>query len=432
MSAEKISEAKRQFIACFAGALHSERECGAEPCGTQSGFWEEVRDLSVKHHVAPLIYGQLAADGRISEVPEEIRGQWRYLAVRCILEQERRTQELVKLCKALREHSIQALVMKGAVVRAVYPQPDWRMSSDEDFLIRPEDLRRCDLLLRSRGFELNQPVYSPEELSYTHSRTGFHVEIHTALFKRASVYNSMNTGLEDVMNAFKEIEICGERIRTLSDTDHIIYLVGHCYQHFTGSGVGIRQLGDIVLYAERFGGQIHWDRVDEYFKMQKLEGFWSAVLELGIRFLGFDAAAAGLRIRHIREREDLEEIMQDILEGGVYGKSSLERQYSGNIMQTALQYGQSSMILRMAKTLLPGREHMKKLYPWVEKSPLFLYPAYALRALRYLAKMARGHGNPGKAVLLGEMRIRMAEKYGMLQNGGMKTYENWFRTRLRR
>lgn len=422
MRAEKMSEAKRQFISCFAGALHPGREKGADLYGAQREFWEEILDLSVKHHVAPVIYDQLAADGRISKVPEDIRGQWRYLAVRCILEQERRTQEMIKLCKILREHNILALVMKGAVVREVYPHPDYRMSSDEDFLIHLKDLRKCDLLLRSQGFEPH-PVYSSEERSYTHRQTGFRVEIHTALFKRESVYNKMNVGLENVMNASKEILIHGERVRTMNDTDHMIYLVGHFYQHFTGSGVGIRQLGDIVLYAERFGKQINWGRIDEYFKMQKLEGFWRTVLELGIHFLEFDAAGSGIRINNIREKDKMEEIILDILESGVFGKSSPERRYSGNVMHTALLYKQKSMIFRMAKVLFPGQEQMKLLYPWVENNYFLVYPAYVLRAMRCWNQMVRGHENPGRAVHIGMMRIRMAKKYGMLQDGGMELYE---------
>ena len=58
--------------------------------------------------------------------------------------------------------------------------------------------------------------------------------------------------------------------------EHFLYLLLHAYKHFIYSGVGIRQTCDIALWAQRYAGQIRWERLlEECRRVHKEWNIWS-------------------------------------------------------------------------------------------------------------------------------------------------------------
>ena len=71
------------------------------------------------------------------------------------LESVRQSQHIKIISKVLEEfnkNNIPVIVLKGLVVRYLYPQPDLRTMSDADFLVHSDDLDKSKELLLSLGY----------------------------------------------------------------------------------------------------------------------------------------------------------------------------------------------------------------------------------------------------------------------------------------
>ena len=62
------------------------------------------------------------------------------------------------------------------------------------------------------------------------------------------------------MNHLVEVTVQGCAVTTMELTDHLVNLIYHAFKHFLHSGFGIRQVCDIVLFANQYGDSIDGDR----------------------------------------------------------------------------------------------------------------------------------------------------------------------------
>lgn len=104
-------------------------------------------------------------------------------ALRSAAEQARKSLAFLELCRALRDASLQALVVKGILCRSLYPKPDLRPSADEDLYVRAEEFVPLRDLLLSLGFQpLGDTARETEETAYRDPGSGLYVEVHRHLF----------------------------------------------------------------------------------------------------------------------------------------------------------------------------------------------------------------------------------------------------------
>ena len=126
--------------------------------------WTEPPDLSAQKTLArlaraqavtPLIaqalFGCSAMAG--SPVLETMRREARQLTIR----QATRTAEFLLLLRDLDARGLRPLVLKGAVCRSLYPEPEQRPSVDEDLLIPPGDFPAYHAALLAYGLRLMDP-----------------------------------------------------------------------------------------------------------------------------------------------------------------------------------------------------------------------------------------------------------------------------------
>ena len=137
---------------------------------------DQVLELARLHNLFPLLAQQML----LLNPPGLPREAVRSITIQALARQTVATQELLALTQALERAAVPALVVKGAVCRSLYPTPDLRPSSDEDILIRPEDLARAEEVFRQRGYSL-QEEGDPGEAVRTWCAPGLRVELHRSL-----------------------------------------------------------------------------------------------------------------------------------------------------------------------------------------------------------------------------------------------------------
>lgn len=251
------------------------------------------------------------------------------------------TAEFTGLYRKMTDQGLHPLVVKGAVIRELYPRGSLRPSIDEDLLIREEEAEACSALLVREGFSQVLPEQSfrtSSEISYENRERHLYLEVHKTLFpEESSAYGRLNALFDHVWDNTEVQPVNRVSLYTLGADDHLLYLIFHAYKHFLYSGVGIRPLCDIGLYAERYEKQINWTRLRDCLEKAHAFVFACALFRIIELYLLRDAAFFRNLTEWKLEEQDPVPLLQDILDGGLHGSATLVRRHSAGITLKAVE-----------------------------------------------------------------------------------------------
>ena len=128
-------------------------------------------------------------------------------------------------------------------------------------------------------------------------------------------------------------------------------------KHFLHGGVGIRQLCDMGLFVQRYGGEIQWQHILDACRSLHIDRLAAAMFRIGAEHL-----ALPLPEIFAGYEEAVQPLLEDILSGGVYGMSDLDRAHSSTLTLEAVaaerqgrrRGGVLRSVLRSHKWLLPA------------------------------------------------------------------------------
>ena len=298
--------------------------------------WKRVLDMAGTHRVLPLIFEAVYGLPDFQEKAGPLAAQVKKQVFLQVMTQTRKTNDFLALYHQLRNAGLRPLVVKGILCRELYPKPDCRASSDEDLLVRAEECFSCHNVLLSEGLE-QLGEGDDYEIPYRGKDSPLYIELHNHLFPPESdAYGDLNRFFENVHDHAVAEEIQGQRIWTLEPTEHLFYLICHSFKHFLHSGFGLRQVCDIVLYANAHGHEIRWEQVLEKCRAIRADKFAAAMLKIGEEHLIFDPDQAALPESWRDIQVDPNPMLKDLLEGGIYGDSTMSRKHSSNITLAAV------------------------------------------------------------------------------------------------
>lgn len=201
--------------------------------------------LSAHHDMAHLVASALETAGLLSddEVSERFRHQ-QALAVYRTVGQE---CELERVGQALGAAGIDYIPLKGAVIRALYPESWMRTGCDIDILVKPEAHDRAEALLRE-ALGYRREGRTAHDVSL-YSESGVHVELHYDMLEEIYAVNSSSV-LADVWSHAEPCEGAPCRYR-LSDEMFYFYHIAHMAKHFEHGGCGVKPFLDLWLLCHR-------------------------------------------------------------------------------------------------------------------------------------------------------------------------------------
>lgn len=403
-------DSQQIFLAALRFHLHSMRPC-APVAPLSKDTLREVISLSELHQVTPMIVDALGSMVQMAPDAVDLFADWKRQAMRAVFLQTRRTQAFIDLCQALNRAQIPAVVFKGLLLRILYPKMDFRISSDEDLYIPASYGQAAHTVLCQSGMRTDcaeDSLSTREVVTYVCPATGLRVEVHHRLFSALSpseqAMNSVFLGLE---NRRISVECNGAPLYGMPHTEHMLYLIFHALKHFVHSGFGIRQVCDINLYAGVHGRDIDWKRVFETLCHHRAQVFAAGIWQIGTQFLGFPD-----RNYLPIEPPDPIPLLQDILNGGVYGSSTEDRQHSSLITLNALAGTAASGSARIRSAVFPPLAQMAGKYPYLQRMPWLLPAAWGQRIAGYLRKGSRV--SPAASISIGNQRVALLRKYGLL------------------
>ena len=125
--------------------------------------WMDLFRMAEVHQILPMIYEAVYRSPAAGQADPQILAPAKAQMVRTVIMQTQKTGEFEPLYRYLRESGICPLVVKGIVCRNIYPNPDYRISGDEDLLIRPENFRKCHDLLHEYGMQTSEQDMHKEQ-----------------------------------------------------------------------------------------------------------------------------------------------------------------------------------------------------------------------------------------------------------------------------
>lgn len=366
-----------------------------------------LRHLAQEHQVSALIFNQIY---HFPDLPAEQKADWTQETLQINALQAMRSSRFLQIYRQLRAEGVKALVVKGLILRNLYPQPDSRPSGDEDLYVPLAEFQRATEILQAAGVVLAHE--GKEENIFDDPVCGLHIELHGMLFDReAKAFGQYQALFEEGFQDPVEHQIQGVPVLSLSYDRHFLFLVTHLTKHFLACGVGIRQILDIVMYAEAYREQIDWEAVYATLEEQGLLVLTANVMAIGREYFAMDPAVPIPSVK-----TDCEALLEDILDAGVFGKSSNARLHSSAFTLEAAEGQEKASTGTLLRHLFPPlrslRERME--YTYLRKKPWLLPYAWVKRIHLYLHHRESGV-QERDMMAMGTQRVKLLKKYGVIK-----------------
>lgn len=384
--------------------------------------WRDLFSVAAIHRVLPMIYEAVIGSSAARKAEQRIFMPVKRQITQLVVLQAVRTNAFLKLLPEMVSAGLTPVVVKGIVCRELYPNPDCRMSGDEDILIPEEQFALCNEVMLAGGMALTDPEQdlNAYEISYGQKESCLRIELHKYLFPPESdAYGEFNRFFEGIQERSITQTLQGVAVPTMNHTDHLFYLICHALKHFLHSGIGIRQICDICLYANAFGSGIDWMRVRKQCEEIRGECFAAALFRIGEKYLTFQPETACYPEQWRNLAVDETAMLEDILDAGVFGASSMSRKHSSNMTLHAVssrkqgKNGGNSLL----KTVFPPAKNLSGRYPYLKEKPYLLPIAWADRIVKYRRETAedRFGNNAAESLKIGNKRIELLKHYGIIR-----------------
>ncbi len=411
---------KNMFLTALKAALKNEKVSWSEELESQD--WVELFRIATTHQVLPLIYEAVYDCPAARNMEPQVFMSAKQQTIRSVMLQTMKTNEFLGLFQHLQKAGVQALVVKGIVCRNLYPNPDYRMSGDEDVLIPEEQFKLCHQVMLDYGMQPADPtqdIQSEHEVPYGKPGSPIYIELHKCLFPpESTAYGDLNRFFKNVHDRAIKLSIDGKQVVTMGYTDHLFYLICHAFKHFLHSGFGIRQVCDIVLFANAYGKEIDWIRILQQCREIHADLFTAALFQIGQKYLTFDPSRAGYPQEWQEIQVDEQLMLDDLLEAGIYGDGTMSRKHSSNITLNAVsseKQGKKSSHF-VIKTLFPTVQNMEGRYPYLKKHPYLLPIAWINRIWKYRKETQTVLNNDAaESIQIGNQRLKMMKTYGIIK-----------------
>lgn len=379
--------------------------------------WGIIYNISKIHKTVPMIYEAAIKTDGFKNTDDNLNQYWRNDTLTITINQVIKSEKFVKLYEEFNKANISVLVFKGIICRQLYPNPDQRISSDEDILVSKEDFEKCEAIILSNGLVKTEEAYDEDVNSYLCPNTGLYLEVHNNLFnKNSKVYEGMCKLFDDVFEDKEKICINGVNVYTFSLDKHFMYLICHTLKHFIVSGVGIRQICDLVMYINEYGQKIDWEYIWKSAEDIGYDTLLVNILQIGVEHLELHKNLIRYKKDISEYFIDIDDLIEEIIDAGIYGNSSLNRKNTA-IMSLEAVAGETTSKKSNLKAIFPKVNMIKGRYEYLNKYPMLLPIAWGQRIFDYVGekgsvkevKMAAD-----ETIDIGNKRIALLKKYGVI------------------
>lgn len=368
--------------------------------------WNLLSEIARKQNLLPLFFE--IANHIEDYVSANVYEKDRFDTFAMVAAQIRRSSAFADIYEKLVQQDVYPIVMKGIICRQLYGElGEHRPSSDEDILVEGKDFYRVKTILEQEGYECEIPNVTEKELtllqevSFYHPEVKLLLEVHTnSIGKENDERVQMNNYFQNVHERGQMIPVYGAEYKTLEPTEALLFLILHAYKHFKNRGVGIRQAMDILLYYKEYKEKISAEQLHKALKKCKAEMFWNDIVHIGNQYLG-------LCEEHPEVTCCPEELLQDMINAGVFGKNG-----KADHVAARVNLGAQGRYSKVFRAIFPSRMLLIGGRPYLADKPWCLPFAWVDRWIKFLSYAGTDVWNISSEILeKSSARMKMIEKY---------------------
>ena len=256
-------------------------------------------------------------------------------------------------------------VLKGAVLKKIYPVPEMRDMSDIDVMIYDINLNRAKKVVEEMGFSLyksvkHHDIYIKDPLLI--------IELHHELYDKdvdKTQYEYFKKEKHRITKEGKNYAL------QFSTEDFYVYLIAHMAKHFYETGCGIRNVVDVYLYRQRYEATWKEKMMAEELDKCGLAAFENRIHTLGQVWLGEcePDLFSGMLFSYM-------------IDCGIYGKGEYGIWGKFAMLNKKSSYGNRTYTKWWY--YLPPKQYLESDYPWLKQYPFLLVFAWGIRAVHGL------------------------------------------------
>lgn len=341
---------------------------------------DKLYRLAKAHSLRAITCMALEKDGLLDEAAEETRKRWLEAKNKAIRKNILLDAERAELFRELDARGIWHMLLKGGVLKDLYPQYGMREMVDNDILFDPAFRQQVKELMLARGYRVRSYEHDIDD-DYEKPPI-YNIEMHTALF---NADHKPKEAVSYYANVKERLIRDSEETLSFhfSNEDFYLYFVTHGYKHFTVGGTGLRTLLDIYVLDKVWGKALDWAYIWGEFEKIGCRDYAAQSHDLARKLFAHPETEVALTESEL-------ELFEAHTQSGTFG--NMENR-SRNIMQD-MQAGEG----RLSKTtrlkyalsrLFPGREWCRKWYPFFYRHPVLLPALWVYRAVRSVALKPR-------------------------------------------
>lgn len=252
------------------------------------------------------------------------------------------------------------VLLKGAVLKDLYPAVGMRQMTDIDILIdknRTQDVRE---IMEGLGFthKLRSSIHD----TYVKPPVS-NFEMHYQLFG-ARPDKQLYLYYRNIKTKLVHEEGCEYRLRFTKE-DNYIYIIAHEYKHYSDFGIGLRTLFDIYLYRSRYGSTMDWTYIRRELEALGLQEFEQLLNRLSLHVVQDEALA-----------KDDYRMLEYVFSSG---NSGLLQNHVNHMVDYYGGNGLGKLRYVLSRLFLPAKS-IRACYPFFDRHPYLLpfFPLYHL------------------------------------------------------
>lgn len=338
-----------RYIVEILKAVLSEKAVPELPAGMT---WEQVYMMSKYHCLESMVF---AGVQEMLDKKDPLYRKWELCCAQNLAQCLTQEEEAEEIVQGFAGAEIDMVLLKGYVMRELYPRKDFRQMVDLDILVRESDITAAGKILRRFGYQQAEDPSEPEYHDGYRKRPYMGVELHRSLVAQDSPYYKYCGRIWDLVIPEK-----GEKCRfQMNVNDYYIFLLIHFAKHLSFWGSGIRSVLDVYIYLQKYEEVMDKKYLEKWMQVLELQNFRRTVETLGEYWFG---------IFKSKPAECLLDMEIKCFFSGAHGSRRQQVLY-----QAAKYQGRSSSVLPyIFSRIFMNREGMAVDYPCLKRYPVML------------------------------------------------------------
>lgn len=338
--------------------------------GEQHIDYDKLYNIAKQNSVANTIASYII---KCDDVPEPIKAKFKQHYFAIIAQQVKCEQVIEEISGVLNENNLKGIILKGSILKELYPDSSMRSMSDIDVYMEEDDIESIHDIMINHGFQ-EGTIGRGNHYEYMKYQVA-KIEFHPELVALDSAYGQMvykrSAPISEAMDLWNHVEQFrgSENLLQLTSEYHYVYVVMHMLNHFLTAGTGIRSVIDIWIMNRHYGDIWNRGRIDsllEEFNVLKFERYARA---LACKWFGdisnnIDREQCD---RGVIDNSTLSAFEDYILSSGTYG--TLDHSIASKIDSSAPE---RSKLRILVKSFFQPYGVMKNMYPVLKKMPILL------------------------------------------------------------